>query len=181
MRATPIWPQSVVSGGAISPVFSPPRPPPGSNLRPIQNNPPESRRPKMESGEVETVSVGEFLCYEFDFIVVGGGTAGLAVASRLAEGGRFAVGVIEAGCHARNEETIDIPAYYGRSLGGQYDWKFETVPQPGLGGRALPWPRGKVLGGTSALNFMTWNRPSRDDYDAWEALGNVGWGWESML
>ena len=118
----------------------------------------------------------------FDFIVVGGGTAGLAVASRLAENTSFSVGVLEAGGPAPSGlDDIDIPAHYGRALGGQYDWRFETVPQEGLGGRKLPWPRGKVLGGTSALNFMTWNRASRQDYDAWEALGNRGWGWDDLL
>lgn len=121
----------------------------------------------------------DFNCCDFDFIVVGGGTAGLAVASRLAEAS-FTVGVLEAG-GVGNDEGIDVPGHYGRTLGGHYDWQFNTVPQRGLDGRTLPWPRGKVLGGTSALNFMTWNRASRDDYDAWEALGNRGWGWNDLL
>jgi choline dehydrogenase-like flavoprotein len=130
-----------------------------------------------------TQSPDEFCQKHFDIIVVGGGTAGLAVASRLAEGdASLTVGVLEAGGQAeRREQDIVIPAFYGRSLGGKHDWKFETVSQRGLGGRSLLWPRGKILGGTSALNFMTWNRGSREDYDAWESMGNSGWGWDDLL
>ncbi|KJZ77684.1 hypothetical protein HIM_02861 [Hirsutella minnesotensis 3608] len=128
------------------------------------------------------ISGDGFAGLSFDLLIVGGGTAGLAVASRLAAGAPgLTVGVIEVGAVSQNEDEIDIPAYYGRALGGRYDWGFETVPQGGLGGRTLPWPRGKVLGGTSALNYMTWNRASRADYDAWEALGNPGWGWDGLL
>ncbi|KAJ4126936.1 hypothetical protein NW754_002206 [Fusarium falciforme] len=128
------------------------------------------------------VDADEFSHRTFDFLIVGGGTAGLAVASRLAESdASYTVGVIEAGGIAQGEDDIDIPGLYGRSLGGRHDWHLETVPQQGLKGRTLPWPRGKVLGGTSALNYMAWNRASKDDYDAWEALGNAGWGWEALL
>ncbi|KAF7561393.1 hypothetical protein G7046_g2757 [Stylonectria norvegica] len=124
----------------------------------------------------------EFSQTDFDFLVIGGGTAGLAVASRLAEANKsFSVGVLEAGGVAQDVEDIDIPGHYGRALGGCYDWHMETVPQEGLRGRSLPWPRGKVLGGTSALNYMAWNRASKDDYDAWEALGNPGWSWDHLL
>ncbi|KAF4974536.1 hypothetical protein FZEAL_8560 [Fusarium zealandicum] len=131
---------------------------------------------------VATIDADAFSHRDFDFLIVGGGTAGLAVASRLAEADEsFTVGVIEAGGVIQNEQDIDIPGLYGQSLGGRHDWKFVTVPQQGLGGRALPWPRGKVLGGTSALNYMAWNRASREDYDAWEALGNPGWGWNDLL
>ncbi|KAG6002731.1 hypothetical protein E4U43_001054 [Claviceps pusilla] len=123
----------------------------------------------------------DFLRSSFDYIIVGGGTAGLAVAARLAEDASLTVGVLEAGGVAQGDENVDIPAFYGRSLGGQFDWAFETQPQEGLAGRVLPWPRGKVLGGTSALNFMTWVRGNREDYDDWEALGNKGWAWDKVL
>ncbi|KAL2674239.1 hypothetical protein Neosp_012690 [[Neocosmospora] mangrovei] len=130
-----------------------------------------------------TVDADDFSHHTFDFLIVGGGTAGLAVASRLAESdASYTVGVIEAGgVVAQGEQDIDVPGLYGRSLGGRHDWHLGTVPQQGLKGRSLPWPRGKVLGGTSALNYMAWNRASKDDYGAWEALGNKGWGWEGLL
>lgn len=129
------------------------------------------------------VDADDFSHRTFDFLIVGGGTAGLAVASRLAESdASYTVGVIEAGgVVAQGEDEIDVPGLYGRSLGGRHDWHLTTVPQQGLKGRTLPWPRGRVLGGTSALNYMAWNRASKDDYDAWEALGNEGWGWEGLL
>ncbi|KAK4188296.1 putative GMC oxidoreductase [Podospora australis] len=128
-----------------------------------------------------TTDAEQFAATNFDFIIIGGGTAGLAVASRLAENPALTVGVLEAGVKAIPNDEIDIPAYSGRPLGGPFDWHFQTTPQPGLGGRQLPWNRGKVLGGSSALNFMTWNRASKEDYDAWEQLGNNGWGWQSLL
>ncbi|XWX01479.1 hypothetical protein V2A60_009507 [Cordyceps javanica] len=117
----------------------------------------------------------------FDYIIVGGGTAGLAVASRLAERKHLQVGVIEAGNSVDDDENVSVPAFYGRSIHGENDWCHSTTPQVGLGGKKLPWPRGKALGGTSSMNFMTWVRASRQDYDAWEALGNQGWGWDDML
>ncbi|RGP70897.1 alcohol oxidase [Fusarium sporotrichioides] len=127
-------------------------------------------------------TIDEFTHLAFDFIIIGGGTAGLVVAARLAESNTsYTIGVIEAGGVVQDDPDIDVPGHYGRSLGGSYDWQLETTPQKGLGGRVLPWPRGKVLGGTSALNFMAWNRASRDDYDAWEALGNEGWGWDAIF
>ena len=122
-----------------------------------------------------------FLNQRFDYIVVGGGTAGLAVASRLAERQDLQIGVLEAGGSIEHDDNVRIPAFYGRAISGENDWCFQTVAQAGLGGRKLPWPRGKALGGTSSLNFMTWVRASRADYDAWEALGNAGWGWDSLL
>lgn len=122
-----------------------------------------------------------FLSTKFTHLVIGGGTAGLVVATRLAESKDIVVGVLEAGFSAYDEPGINVPGRFCETLGTEYDWQFATVPQPGLNGRSLPWPRGKVLGGTSALNIMTWNRACKEDYDAWEELGNKGWGWESML
>ena len=127
------------------------------------------------------ITPAEFLKREFDYRVVGGGTAGLAVAARLTEDPNITVGVLEAGPAVSDDAAVNIPGCYGASLGTDIDWKFQTTPQPGLSGRVLEWPRGKVLGGTSALNFMTWNRGNREDYDAWEKLGNPGWGWDDLL
>ena len=126
-------------------------------------------------------NVEKFLEHKFTHLIIGGGTAGLVVAARLSENPSIIVGVLEAGPPAFQEPLINIPGRFGEILGSKYDWKFETVPQAGINGKRLAWPRGKVLGGTSALNFMTWNRGCREDYDAWEELGNDGWGWEGML
>ncbi|KAK7914011.1 hypothetical protein PG985_011714 [Apiospora marii] len=127
------------------------------------------------------VTLAQFLEREFDYLVVGGGTAGLAVAARLTEDPDITVGVLEAGPAVSDTDAVNIPGCYGESLGTDIDWQFQTTPQPGLGGRRLKWPRGKILGGTSALNFMTWNRGNREDYDAWEKFGNPGWGWNDLL
>lgn len=123
----------------------------------------------------------DFCKYHFDFLIVGGGTAGLAVAARLSEKSSLRVGVLEAGPEVEGNEHVDVPGWYGATLGTDLDWQFETTAQVGLGGRTLPWNRGKALGGTSLLNFMTWNRASKQDYDAWEKLGCKGWGWDSIL
>lgn len=128
-----------------------------------------------------TTTAADFSGYNFDFLVVGGGTSGLAVAARLSEKSSLRVGVLEAGPEVEGNEHVDVPGWYGATLGTDLDWQFETTAQAGLGGRTLPWNRGKALGGTSLLNFMTWNRASKQDYDAWENLGCKGWGWDSIL
>lgn len=131
-----------------------------------------------------TNDVQAFLSNSFDFIIIGGGTAGLALAARLAAApAALTVGILEAGngpdLHLHDD--IRIPGHYGRTLGSDLDWCFATIPQEGLAGRSVPWSRGKCLGGSSAINFLTWNRGSREDYDSWEALGNKGWGWDDLL
>ncbi len=123
----------------------------------------------------------EFSKQAFDFLIVGGGTAGLVVASRLSEHPHFVVGVLEAGSLAVDNREVDCPGLAGHALGGSLDWRFDTVPQPSLGGRTFPYARGKVLGGSSALNYMTWNRGAKEDYDGWRDLGNPGWGWNDLL
>jgi choline dehydrogenase-like flavoprotein len=108
------------------------------------------------------VPIEDFVQRTFSYLVVGGGTAGLCVAARLSEDPNVTVGVLEAGDSHVQQPSIDVPGRYGESIGGPFDWKYETTPQPGLAGRRLPWPRGRIVGGTSALNFMTWNRPNRE-------------------
>ncbi|KAK3290380.1 putative choline dehydrogenase [Chaetomium fimeti] len=127
------------------------------------------------------VAPEDFVENKFDFIIVGGGTAGLAVAARLSEHPRFKVGVLEAGPLAVGDSEVNCPGFAGRALGTPLDWGFETAPQKSLGGRTVPWARGKVIGGSSALNYMTWNRAARQDYDDWRDLGNPGWGWDDLL
>ena len=127
------------------------------------------------------ITAEDFAKKSFDFLVVGGGTAGLAVAARLSEHPHLTVGVLEAGSPAIAVDDVDLPGLAGRALGGDLDWCFNTVSQPGLQGRGLPYARGKVFGGSSALNYMTWNRAARQDYDGWRDLGNPGWGWDDLL
>ena len=86
---------------------------------------------------------------EFDYLVIGGGTAGLAVAARLSEDPGLMVGVLEAGpAAAPDDDRVHIPGCFGKGIGTEFDWQFQTTAQAGLGGRVQPWPRGKVLGGT---------------------------------
>jgi len=125
--------------------------------------------------------VHAFLSHQFSHLVIGGGTAGLVLAARLSEDPTITVGVLEAGPAALDEPRINVPGRLGETLFTEYDWQFETIPQPGFNGRKLAWNRGKVLGGSSALNFMMWNRGNKGDYDAWEKLGNRGWGWDGIL
>lgn len=117
----------------------------------------------------------------YDFIIVGGGTAGLAVASRISNSlPDIKVLVIEAGPDGRQDPGIFIPGRKGSTLGGKYDWNFTTLPQPNANNRVFTQNRGKVLGGSSALNLMTWDRTSEYELDAWEKLGNVGWNWKNL-
>ncbi|KIO26242.1 GMC oxidoreductase, partial [Tulasnella calospora MUT 4182] len=113
----------------------------------------------------------------------GGGTTGCVVAARLAESGA-SIAIIEAGHHVIGDDRVDIPGNFGKTLRDEVlDWRFETVPQPGLGGRKVPLPRGKALGGTSVINSMTWGRASKEEYDEIsETLGNgKDWGWDDLL
>ncbi len=126
-------------------------------------------------------TVDDFLSHDFTHIVVGGGTAGLVVATRLSEDPSIKVGILEAGPAAYDDPRINVPGRYGETLGTELDWQFMTTKQPGLGDRSIPFNRGKVLGGSSALNFMTWNRGCKEDYDAWEDLGAKGWGWKALV
>lgn len=116
---------------------------------------------------------------EFDYVIVGGGTAGLAVAARLSEDASVSVGVIEAGLWRPEDPKINYPAFIGQTLmNPDYDWCLETEPQQHSNGRKYIWPRGKVLGGSSALNFLVWQRGYKAEYDDIGKLGNEGWSWD---
>ncbi|KAK4673891.1 hypothetical protein QC763_115920 [Podospora pseudopauciseta] len=117
----------------------------------------------------------------YDYVIVGGGTAGLALATRLSLGLPNAkIVVVEAGPSGLHEDGINVPGLKGSTIGGKYDWYFPTVPQKALNNRVVFNPRGKVLGGSSALNLLTWDRPAAREIEKWKELGNPGWGWKEM-
>lgn len=114
-------------------------------------------------------------------VIVGGGTAGLAVATRLSETlPKDCILVVEAGPDGRDEQRIYIPGLRGTTFGSAYDWSLPTVPQSAVNKRIINHNRGKVLGGTSALNLLVWNRATVKEFNVWEELGNPGWGWKNM-
>jgi choline dehydrogenase len=117
----------------------------------------------------------------FDFVVVGAGSSGCVMASRLSEDSNCRVLLVEAG-GADRSFWIHIPIGYGRTIvDPKVNWRFETEPNPELGGRRIYWPRGKVLGGSSSLNGLIYIRGKRSDYDHWRDLGNDGWGYDDVL
>lgn len=116
---------------------------------------------------------------EFDIIVVGGGSAGSAVAGRLSEGGRYSVCLIEAG-GTNNNMLVKTPGFMP-FIRGASNWKYETVPQKGLNGRTGYQPRGRGLGGSSAINAMVYIRGHKWDYDNWAELGCDGWSYDDVL
>ncbi|GAA5859459.1 hypothetical protein JCM1840_004625 [Sporobolomyces johnsonii] len=118
---------------------------------------------------------------EYSHIVVGGGTAGLALAARLSEDRSLSVLVLEAGTNQEALPGVVIPGLAASTFHTEVDWAFFTTPQENAQGRSFHWPRGKMLGGSSALNLMLWTRGFKGDYDSWNKLGNYGWSWDSLL
>jgi len=117
----------------------------------------------------------------FDDIIVGGGSAGCVLANRLSADPRRRVLLLEAGGRD-NWIWFHIPVGYLFSIGNpRSDWMYQTDPIPGLGGRTLHYARGKVIGGSSAINAMIYMRGQAADYDGWRQLGLTGWGWDDML
>lgn len=115
-----------------------------------------------------------------DYVVVGTGSAGAVVAARLAADPSARVVALEAG-PADKSMNIRIPAAFSKLFRSEYDWNYLTVPQPELGGRRVYWPRGRVRGGSSAMNAMMWVRGFAADYDEWAAHAGSGWAWDRIV
>ncbi|KDQ20130.1 hypothetical protein BOTBODRAFT_27544 [Botryobasidium botryosum FD-172 SS1] len=149
--------------------------------------PPSARKDKTVTMEASlqvalnlTAPVEAVAAQEFDYVIAGGGTAGLVLAARLTEDPNVTVCVLEAGSDNLNEPEILIP--HRMNIGNpKIDWGFKTVPQLYADNQVAPWSRGKGLGGSSALNMCLYQRPSAFDIDAIGRLGNPGWNWDRFL
>lgn len=129
------------------------------------------------------VSAEEFLKHEYDYVICGGGTAGLVIATRLAERRDVKVGVIEAGKSKLGDPAIDTPAMCLSLVSNpEYDWLYKTVPQEHHNNIVHHVPRGKLLGGSSAINYMVYVRGQSSEYDDWaEIVGDDGWSANNMM
>jgi choline dehydrogenase len=129
-------------------------------------------RPRRRRGLAATL--------EADYIVVGAGSSGAALAARLSEDPSVSVLLLEAGGPDTALE-LHVPAAFKKLFRSAYDWNYDTVPQPALEGRTVYWPRGKTLGGSSSLNAMMWVRGFAADYDEWADAAGPAWSWRSLV
>src|SRR6202142_1126500 len=116
----------------------------------------------------------------FDYVIVGAGTAGCVLADRLSASGRDRVLVLEAG-GSDARFWIKTPIGYGFTFADPaVNWKYQCLPSPGLNGRSMYWPRGRVIGGSSSINALVYCRGMPADFDEWRQMGNAGWGWDDV-
>ncbi len=128
------------------------------------------------------IDPASFAATYFDYVLIGGGTAGLTLAARLTEDSGITVGVIEAGLDRTDDPKVLTPGFTPTMWNDpDYDWIFDTVPQTHGNNRVVNHPRGKQLGGSSAINFNYWTHASQQDIDDWGQLGNPGWSWDELF
>ena len=125
-------------------------------------------------------TMSKALARNYDFVIVGAGSAGCGVARRLVDGSDATILLLEAGGAGEGVASLSNPPQWVENLGSPYDWAYRYEPSPHVESRAIPLGLGKVLGGSGTINGMIWARGNRADYDAWAAAGNAGWDFESV-
>ncbi|KAI9844191.1 MAG: hypothetical protein M1838_002294 [Thelocarpon superellum] len=129
-----------------------------------------------------SLSAASLCAATYEYVIAGGGTAGLTLAARLTEDPKIRVAVLEAGQDLTDDLNVQCWGLTAGMLGdATYDWIYRTTPQADDDNRVISWPRGKQLGGSSAINLWIWNVASETDTNDWEALGNDGWGWADLF
>ena len=118
---------------------------------------------------------------EYDYVIVGAGSAGCVMANRLSQDGRTTVLLIEGGGTNIEQEKISDPRVYTRNFGTDTDWGYKSTPQAHLNNRVIVAPVGKIIGGGSSINATVWLKGDKADYDTWEAAAGPGWGYDAII